>query len=97
MFTIVSWTKSTPDVSFVSYITLINQGRSSRYDKYDMSFTTFYWPSQEVIIQMITHFATKYPNIHGLYMRQDQDQQSMQQRCPLNERKDKSLASIELI
>ena len=26
----------------------------------------FYWLSQEVIIQMITHFATKYPDIHGL-------------------------------
>ena len=32
----------------------------------------------------------------ALYTRQDRDQQSMKQRCVLNERKDKSPVSIEL-
>ena len=33
----------------------------------------------------------------ALYTRQDQGQQSMKQRCSLNERKDKSVASTGLI
>ena len=31
-----------------------------------LALPLFYWPSQEVIVQMIIHLATKYPNIYGL-------------------------------
>ena len=60
----------------------------------------FYWASQEVIIQWLPTLLQNIPIFmvyQALYLRQDQGQQSMKQRCPLNERKDKSLAFIELI
>ena len=49
---------------------------------------------------MITRFATKYPDIHGLSgtLHEARSRSAKhEKRYPLNERKDKSLASIKLI